>query len=413
MPAVSPRVRSRTLALAVLLATIAMLAASAPRAALAAGPAAVTVRVEGLNSTLAPLTPVTTTATPASGDGGAHACPSGYNAANALTLATGGHWSGTYYTSFGDYLVSTIAGETYPPPSGPNAAYTGFYWSFWYDHAPASAGICSTPVVNGDEILFFPDCAAYGSSTCPPGWVSPNVLGLAAPSVAQRGQPVQVTVTSYANANGSPSPTGGATVSTPGGNATTDASGHASVTLNTTGNFGLQATAPNSLRSETRGVCVHDGNDGNCGFPATPQGSSGGGAGSTVKPTPITALSAAVAGIVEGQHFKKGPRQLAGSVIADAAGVSSVQLRLERRMGRGRMGRSCTGYDGTTERFVHIRCGIANAPWFGLAAQSTFNYLLPRALPKGRYVIELVATDKAGHSDRIDLGRNELIFYVG
>jgi hypothetical protein len=100
-------------------------------------------------------------------------------------------------------------------------------------------------------------------------------------------------------------------------------------------------------------------------------------------------------------------------VIADAAGVSSVQLRLERRMGRGRMGRSCTGYDGTTERFVHIRCGIANAPWFGLAAQSTFNYLLPRALPKGRYVIELVATDKAGHSDRIDLGRNELVFYVG
>jgi hypothetical protein len=197
MHSVSPRVRSRTLALVVLLATSATLAISAPRPALAAaGPAPVTVRVEGLNSTLVGLTAVTTTATPASGDGGAHACSSGYNAANALTLATGGNWSGTYYASFGDYLVSKIAGETYP-----NAAYTGFYWSFWYDHASASAGICSTPVVNGDEILFFPDCSTYGGSTCPAGWVSPNVLGLAAPNVAQRGQPVQVTVTSYANAN--------------------------------------------------------------------------------------------------------------------------------------------------------------------------------------------------------------------
>jgi hypothetical protein len=352
---------------------------------------------------------VTTTATPASGDGGAHACSSGYNAANALTLATGGNWSGTYYASFGDYLVSKIAGETYP-----NAAYTGFYWSFWYDHASASAGICSTPVVNGDEILFFPDCSTYGGSTCPAGWVSPNVLGLAAPNVAQRGQPVQVTVTSYANANGAPSPAAGATVSTPSGNVTTDSSGHASVTLNATGSAGLQATAPGSVRSETRSICVHDGNDGNCGFPTPSQVSSGGSAaGGAVKPAPVAVLSAEVTGIVEGQHFKKGPRQLTGSVTASAAGVRSVQLRLERRVGRGRIGGSCTGYDGTTERFVHIQCGVANAPWFRVGSQSTFSYLLPFALPKGRYVLELVATDAAGHSDRIDLGRNELIFYVG
>jgi hypothetical protein len=347
---------------------------------------------------------VTTTATPASGDGGAHACPSGYNAANALTLATAGNWSGTYYASFSDYLVSTIAGETYPPTSGPNAAYSGFYWNFWYDHAPAMSGVCGTSVVSGDEILFFPDC--YGTTTCPPGWVSPNVLGLAAPNVAQRGQPIQITVTSYANANGAPSPAAGATVSTPSGNVTTDASGHASVTLNTTGNFGLQATTTNSVRSESRGVCVHDGNDGHCGFPTTPQASNGGAV--PVAPVPVTALSDAVTGIVEGQHFKKGPRQLAGSVIADAAGIRSVQLRLERRVGS-----TCTGYDGTIERFVHIRCGIANAAWFRVSSQSTFTYLLPRALQKGRYVLELVATDGAGHSDRIDLGRNELIFYVG
>ena len=407
MPAISPRVRSRTLALAVLLATIATIAtfaSSAPNAAAAAGPAAVTVRVEGLNATLAPLTRVTTTATPATGDGGAHSCSSGYNAANALTLATSGNWSGTYYTSFSDYLVSTIAGETYPPTSGP---YTGFYWNFWYDHAPAAAGICSTAVVNGDEILFFPDC--YGTTTCPPGWVSPNVLGLAAPTVAQRGQPVQVTVTSYANANGAAVPAAGATVSTPSGNVTTDAMGHATVTLNASGNFGLQATATNSVRSETRGVCVHDGNDGNCGFPKTPLVSAGGGGGpAPVSPAPVTVLSDAVTGIVEAQHFKKGPRQLAGSAVADAAGIRSVQLRLERRVGN-----ACTGYDATTERFIHIRCGIANAPWFSVGSKSTFTYLLPHALQKGRYVLEVVATDGAGHSDRIDLGRNELIFYVG
>jgi hypothetical protein len=376
-----------------------------PGAVAAPGPANVTVRVEGLGSTLVPLTPVTTTATPASGDGGATHCPSGYNAANALSLAT--TWSGGYSSTYSDYFISTIDGETWPASSGPNAAYTGFYWSFWLNHTAASTGVCGATLGTGDQVLFFPDCSTYGTSTCPPGWVSPNVLGLAVPSVAQRGQPIQATVTSYANSNGAPSPASGATVSSPAGNVTADANGNASLTFNTTGSFTVQATAPNSVRSETRTVCVHNGNDGNCGF-AVPNPTPGGPTSSITVPNPALALSGMITGIGEQQHFKKGPRTLTGTITADSAGLQAVQLRLERRSGR-----ACTGFDGTMERFHRIRCGIANAPWFRVTNGPTFSYLLPYQLRPGRYVVELQAIDGAGHADRIDLGRNEIIFYVG
>lgn len=407
MPRICSRVRVRTASLAVCLTLAALVAAvAATPSGAAAGPAAATVRVEGLNSTLYPLTAVTTTATPATGDGGAHTCPSGYNAANALSIATAGNWAGSYSTSYNDWLVSRIGSETYPASSGPNAAYNGFYWAFWDDHAPATAGVCGTAVNNGDEILFFPDCfssVTYGS-TCPPGWVSPNVLGLAAPTVAQRGQPVQVTVTSYANSNGAPSPASGATVSGSGSGATTDSAGNASVTFAATGTFTLQATASNSVRSETRAVCVHDGNDGNCGFP----GPSAPASPVAAPNQPVTLLGGAITGIAEQQHFRRGPHQLSGTASPDASGLQKVELRLERRVGR-----ACSGYDGVTERFARIRCGIANAGWFRVTSQRAFSYLLPWALPRGRYVVELVATDGAGRADRIDLGRNEIIFYVG
>src|ERR1700716_1931712 len=86
---------SRTATVAVICVALTLLT-TAP-AALAAGPATVTVRVEGLTETKLSATQVTTTTAPVVKDGNPeHACP-GTNASGALELATGGNWSGAWF----------------------------------------------------------------------------------------------------------------------------------------------------------------------------------------------------------------------------------------------------------------------------------------------------------------------------
>jgi len=81
-------------------------------AALASGPASVTVRVEGANETLVPPTQVTTTTTPVIKDGNpAHSCP-GTSAAGALELATGAIGTAPGFSGLG-YSAETIAGESH------------------------------------------------------------------------------------------------------------------------------------------------------------------------------------------------------------------------------------------------------------------------------------------------------------
>src|SRR5947209_1562059 len=380
----------------------------------------VTVRVEGANSTLVPLTQVTAPSAPVSGDGGAHSCP-GNTVAGALDAATAHSWSGTWF-SFGDYLVATILGETHDSNASDS---DGTYWATWTNHA-SNNGVCSTPLNEGDDELFFVDCFR---SPCGVGQSPAAILGLGAPATAQQGSPFSVSVTAYPYGGGSPSGASGATVTVrPGGQTfATDSSGNANVTLGSTGSFTLQATKSGDLRSETRGVCVHNGNDGNCGTSSATSGGSTGSAGTTAgstsgsTPGGPTAGGAAspllrtplahITGAREGGPFRRprGPRVLTGTVIPDSSGLREVRLGLERRHNR-----RCQGYDGRRERLRPIRCGALHAPWWGIGAQRRFSYLLPFALPSGRYVLDVEAISADGRRDDVlQRGRNRIVFWVG
>ncbi len=390
-------------------------------------PGPVTVRVEGANATLLPPTVVATT--PGSYRlyfGGGNSCP-GTSAAEALDLAAladGSSWGGSFNAGFQDFLINSIGGELHP-----TGATDGSYWSFWYDHAPAQLGVCGQALNSGDEILFFPDCF----SPCPPGFVSPYVLGMTAPAIVQQGSPVGVTVTSYANADGKPSAAAGATVSGGGASATTQAGGAATLTFPTAGTFTVRATAPNSIRSEPHTICVHNGNDGNCGTPAPPGTTLPGTTTTTPTTTPPAGPLApacvhkgddgrcgtadrtaprGVLSIAEGAQFARGhgPRLITGRVDPDPSGVPKVLMRLVRVVPRGHG--ACQAFDGKRRRFVTAKCAVASAPSFTAGSGSIFTYLLPARLTTGRYTVVMEAVDGAGNHDVPAPGRNEIVFRV-
>lgn len=371
--------------------------------AAAAGPATVTVRVEGPTETLVPLTQLTTTTTPVVKDGKPADSCTGTSAAGALQLATGGNWSGEWFSGLG-YSVETIEGQSYPFTQP-------YYWSFWLDDKPSTVGICEVELNPGDSVLFFPECFSKTSGVCPP---SPNPLGIEAPATAEVGKPLTVAVTSYANATGAPSPAVGATVTGGSTPATTDSGGHATVTFSTAKSVNLSVTAPGSVRTEAT-ICVHNGNDGTCGTKA-PAGSSSSSAGSPaptsgtgLTPVPYTgpyALVAKASSVLEGHVYKRGhaPRILSGSVLAHTT-VTATSLELRREY-RGR----CYAYNGVTTRFARARCGEGG--FFKVSNNGLFSYLLPAALPPGRYVLDIEATDAAGNRTTPERGTTRIVFYV-
>src|SRR4051794_30513152 len=131
-----------------ILIVLAALASLTPASALAAGPADVTVRVEGTNDTLVARTAVHTTTTPVVKDGNpAHSC-TGTSVAGALEIATAGNWSGTWFDGFG-YSVEMIAGESHLFGSG-------HYWGEFVNGAFGN-GACPDELSQSDEVLFAPE----------------------------------------------------------------------------------------------------------------------------------------------------------------------------------------------------------------------------------------------------------------
>jgi len=384
------------------------------------------MRIEGSSQTLLSPTVVTTQADPfhpANDPVAGHTCP-GTSAGQALELSTGGTWSGTYFTSFGDYEVDSILGEAHP-----TGATDGGYWSFWVNNAPAQVGVCQQQLNPGDQVLFFPDC--FG--TCPAGFVSPAVLGLRVPAVVQSGTPFTASVVSYPNAGGQPSALVGATITGGGASATTGPGGQATVTLATPGSYLLGAAAPNTVRTESA-ICVHNGNDGNCGTtkgkpgaPATGPAAGGqgmsGGTGATRPAGCVTNGSDGLCGtldktapiarlqIAEGRHFAhgRGPRVLSGTVTADPSGLRTIRLRLTRLNHR-----VCQVFSPQKTTLVDGSCRIDVAPWFPVGPPSPFSYLLRKRLPAGRYVLDVEAVDNAGNVEAKQVpGRSRIVFRVG
>ncbi|HEV3319402.1 MAG TPA: hypothetical protein VG053_06675 [Solirubrobacteraceae bacterium] len=385
---------SRRIALALVVVCLAL--SGLVSAAQAAGPATVTVRVEGSAATLLPPTQVTTTTEPVVKDGNpAHSCP-GTSALGALQLATGGNWSGPWEASFGQYEIFSIEGESHPFSGGA-------FWELWVNHVSSEVGACEAQLAAGEEVLFFPEC--FGE--CP---AAPNPLGIEAPAVAEVGKPVTATVISYANPSGAASPAGNATVVYDGTEASTDSSGHATLTFSHTGRMEVKVTAPGSIRTETT-VCVHNGSDGNCGT-QTSSGSGGSAGGTTTAGAAVVpfkgpyALVPHVTGLVDGHVYTRAhaPRILAGSVLAHTT-VSSISLTLRREY-RHR----CYAFNGVTTQFVRVRCDTGKP--FKVSGNSTFSYLLPSALQPGRYVLDIQATDAAGNRTTLARGTSRIVFYV-
>ena len=353
--------------------------------ALAAGPADVTVRVEGAAATLVPRTAVRTDTTAINKDGNpAHTC-SGTGAAGALEKATGGNWSGPWFDGLG-YSVNTINGETHAFPAPE-------YFSLWINHRSASEGVCgaTTELQPGDDVLLFVDrCVAHPVTflcTNPP--VLP--LGLKAPGNVAPSAPFTVNVVEYAP-SGTPSPVEGATVTGGAEPVTTDAAGNAVVTAFAQEPFSLRATKVNRAPSASELVCVSTGADGRCGS------------------ADREAAGATITGIREGQRFTRAnaPRRLTATIKGDTSGLQVVKLRLTRWVGP-----RCSYYSTKSERFRRAPCGVNRAPWAAIGDRQEVDYLLPEQLPRGRYVLDVNAVDKAGNRDDARRrGGNRIVFHV-
>ncbi len=359
----------------------------------------VTFRVEGPSSTLVPQSGVDTIAGSFTHDGNpSHTCPY-RSAGGVLELGTAGNWTGSYDTGLGDYFIKTIKGVS----PGSNQ-----YWTLWYNHTPAQSGACGQAVNSGDDVLYFVDC--YGMN-CPHAGNGYAVLGESVPASAQAGAPVTVSVTSYDAASGAPTPAVGATVSAGQVSATTDSQGRATLTFPTSGSVTVQATAADSIRSETHSLCVHNGSDGLCGTtapaaPANPsqanpvgvvpsQGPAPQGAGSVATgegAIPLSLAAPRLLGLVNHRRHRRGraPRVLRGTVDTRSP-LRGVQLELTRRTGR-----ACSYYSACVERFVGARCN--GGRFFAVGSSSVFSYLLPAVLGHGHYVLEAKAVDAAGKS---------------
>jgi len=179
---------------------------------------------------------------------------------------------------------------------------------------------------------------------------------------------------------------------------TTGADGTVKVVLAASGPQSFKASKAGTVRSNRVTVCATNGLDGVCG------------------PRDRTPPVAGIRGIREGQRFarNKGPRRLRVHVDPDPSGLRAVKLRLTRN-DHGR----CSYFSGGSERFRRNRlirgkrCGAERGYWFDVGAEFDINYLLPRRLSRGRYVLDVTAIDNANNRDtERQRGRNRVVFHV-
>lgn len=387
------------------------LALTVPGTVLAA-PADVRLRIEGKTTTLLPRTALRTDTRTINKDGVlSHDC-TGTSVAGALEIGVAGDWNGSFFSGLG-YTVERIRGESHAFPDND-------FFELWLNNRSSSLGICGVELQDGDDVLLLVARCEVGP---PPDFLCENApvlpLALAAPAKVSPGVPFGVTVVEYA-ADGTSSPAAGASVGGGAAPAISNAAGVATVTLAAGGPAALQATKSGRVRSATESVCATTGSDGFCGSavpgaPDTPP----------IAPPPCAttgndglcgtgdrrAPAAAVRGIAEGQRFARGegPRELRVAVDRDASGLLDVKLRLTRN-DRGR----CSTFSGKSERFRHIKCGASNGFWFSVGDRQDTSYLLPSRLPRGRYVLDVNAIDKAfNRDDTRRRGGNRIVFHVG
>ena len=224
-------------------ATLAIpVSASAARSGKPAG-THVTVRVEGISSTLIAETAVNTKTGTIVKDGKSSDACEGNTAAVALQDATKGRWSAGTFSSGLGYPVIGIKGEEYPFTSN-------YYWSFWVDGKPATTGICGAKLHKGERLLFFPQCASETEASCTKGNFDPPVLDLTGPKKAHVGKPITLSVSELANFTGKAALGKGVKLTAAGKTVTTGSTGKAKLTFSKAGSYRILATSPGSIRDE-------------------------------------------------------------------------------------------------------------------------------------------------------------------
>ena len=390
---------------------------AAPALASAGAPADVRLRVEGSASTLLERTTLRTTTTPVNKDGmPGHEC-TGTSAAGALEVGLAGDWSGTFYSGLG-YTVERVRGErhSFPQPD---------FFELWLNNRSLQVGVCGIELQQGDDVLLL---VAHCEVGPPPSYSCLNApvlpLGLVVPGTAAPGAPFDVSVVEYA-ANGTASPVAGATIAGGDAPAQTNAAGVASVVVSAGGPHTLKASKPGRARSAGEQLCATTGADGLCGTAqaaAAPETPAAGqpaacdtnGRDGRCATRDLSAPAANIRSIAEGARFARGhgPRELRVDVDPDPSGLLGVKLRLTR-VDHGR----CSYFSGRSERFVVTgrgSCRASDGFWFAVGDREETSYLLPSRLPRGRYVLDANAIDKAyNRDDERRRGANRVVFHVG
>lgn len=360
--------------LAVLSASLAMAATAAPAMA---APVTVNLRIEGSSATVFEGTVTTDAKTITTAhSSGPHECDGtnnntpntpGGTPTTALDDAAAAHgftWDGRYDTSFNDFLVEQIGSDGVVGTFDPN----GNFWDLLVNRAPAQVGGCQIRVQNGDTVLLEWQTGS-----------KPN-LQLTAPSVAQTGEAIPVTVQQYSDANGTLAPAAGASID----GQLTDANGNASISFTSPGTQHLKAIRADAVRSNAADICVYVPGSGACGTAVTPKTPPPAARDTTPPKLKIT-------GIRNGERFRHrhGPRKLSGRA-SDAGGIFQVYFRLTRRTRHG-----CQWYSSKRAVFTSARRGCAGARFQRVGTRGSWSYLLPFRLPAGRYRLEEKVLDRS------------------
>jgi hypothetical protein len=413
--------------------TAVLASSSAPSAA----PANVDVRVEDAAKTLLERTAIRADARTVNKDGVVgHDCV-GTSAAGAPEIATAGDWG-----AFG-YSVTRILGETHEFSTPV---------SLWINNEAAGEGVCgvTSELDEGASVLFCLARCVFDAllRDCSNEAVLP--LGMSAPRRVSPDAPFDVGVEQYST-TGVATPAAGATVVQ--GDvalATTNAAGIATITLGSGGPRTLTATKLGRARSAAEPVRAATGADGLCGSAtaatppaaAPPEACATSGHDGRCGTRDLTAPTANVRAIAEGRRYGRGlgarelrvaaptansralaegrrygrglgARELRVAVDPDASGLLAVKLRLTR----ADQGRRCSYFSGRSERFVVTgrgRCRASDGRWFVVGARQQTSHLLPSRLPRGRYVLDANAIDKAyNRDDKRRRGGNRVVFHVG
>lgn len=360
----------------------------------------------------------------------------------------------------GTWLISSIKGFGQPAAgTGSPATPPAWYWRLYVDQAPVDHGAntyntqdaCTTTVPEKSEVLLYQACGAKAQSSCYPSTPlyarirEGGPYDIAPQTIPGRGAPVVVRTIADLHPVG-------ATVTTDEGVSAISLDsgplfGQAGVGFTNYGPHTIMVSKGDGSRPPVRmAVCVSEGNDGYCGStkvqapveipyvnpsPCDTNGHDGR-CGTPDTSGPVTHVS----NITNKKTFKakKGPGQVKGTIDVDPNGVKDVQLRLTRtvtiktkvkvktkhktkkpRYKTKTVKRCSVWNDDTLLLQTTKKCGTASGKFFAADLsdlRDAFTYSFALALPRGSYVLEVVARDENGYKDAPAAGRNVLKFTV-